>query len=454
MSTEFDQAKAIGDAVLYEGYLLYPYRASAAKNQLRWQFGVLMPPAVASPHAGEHSDAFFECLLEPGPHAVCHLKLRFLQAQHRSAEERTRDGYRPVEVLNVDGAEYTTWDEAVEREVDVVLPVPELIAQRNTVPYVVGGEERAERLGRAGRLVRRTWPVSGELRLKAEPLAGPYGGLRLRVEVVNTTQWFEQDCPRQIVLRHALLAAHVVLAVNSGRFMSLTDPPEWARPATEECRNERMWPVLIGENDNAMLASPIILYDHPAIAAESAGELFDGTEIDEILTLRTMALTDAEKREARATDERAKAVVDRVDAMPPELLERLHGTIRYLRSVTGPASPPEEDGIFGNRGVPWWDPAAEESVSPETDTVVVSGVALAAGSRVRLRPGHRRTDAQDMFLTGRIATVRAVLSDVDGNRHLAVTVDEDPAAQLQHAHGRYRYFAPDEVEPLPAGEAR
>ena len=97
--------------------------------------------------------------------------------------------------------------------------------------------------------------------------------------------------------------------------------------------------------------------------------------------------------------------------------------------------------------VPWWDPGADRTVSPETDGVVVAGVTVAKGSRVCLRPGQRRADAQDMFLAGRLATVEAVFLDVDGNRHLAVTLDEDPAADLQRWHGRYLYFSPDEVEP-------
>ena len=154
-----------------------------------------------------------------------------------------------------------------------------------------------------------------------------------------------------------------------------------------------------------------------------------------------MALTEDEKREARATDERAAAIIDRVDNMPPELLERLHGAVRYLQGVEG--EPGEEEPEL----VPWWDPGADRTVSPETDGVVVAGVTVAKGSRVRLRPGQRRADAQDMFLAGREATVEAVFLDVDGNRHLAITLDEDPAADLQRWHGRL-YFSPDEVEPL------
>jgi hypothetical protein len=230
-----------------------------------------------------------------------------------------------------------------------------------------------------------------------------------------------------------------------------------------------MWPVLIGDHERseAMLVSPIILYDNPAIAEESQGDLFDSTEIDEILTLRTMTLTDEEKRQARATDPRAKQLVDRVDSMPQELLDRLHGTVRYLRSVTGEsarddvielreltddadreATDIEATDITAKPDVPWWDPGADASVSPGTDSVVVAGVEVANGSKVRLRPVLRRSDAQDMFLKDRVATVRAILSDVDGDRYVAVTLDDDPGADLQNTHGRFRYFSPDEVQPL------
>ena len=88
---------------------------------------------------------------------------------------------------------------------------------------------------------------------------------------------------------------------------------------------------------------------------------------------------------------------------------------------------------------------------PETDSVEVSGVALAKGSRVRLRPKLQRADAQDMFLDGRVARVEAVFVDVENNNYLAVTLEDDPAADLYQSHGRFLYFQPDEVEPL-AGE--
>jgi hypothetical protein len=190
-----------------------------------------------------------------------------------------------------------------------------------------------------------------------------------------------------------------------------------------------------------VLVAPIILPDQAEIAPESPGDMFDATEIDEILTLRVMTLTEDEKAAARGTDPRAAAIIDRCDSMPDEVLERLHGARREVPPAVEPPTDP----------APWWDPGADESVSPETDFVLVGDVAVSKGSRVRLRP-TRRADAQDMFLAGRAAVVTAVLSDVDGGTHVAVVLEDDPAADLHDWYGRYWYFGSDELEPLPSPE--
>ncbi|MGH3924466.1 MAG: hypothetical protein ACRDTT_16670, partial [Pseudonocardiaceae bacterium] len=408
-----DVAREVADAVLFEGYLLYPYRASARKNQVRWQWGVLVPPAYADLGHGEYATSHTECLLEPGTDPVLHLRLRFLQLQHRSG------GEGPV----------PEFDEAVEREVDEVVAISELLDTERIVPVTVPGGSETE-----DGLTRQRWALDGEIRLSARRLEGPYGVVQLTVEVVNTAQWADQDAERHVALRHSLLAAHTVLALTGGEFISLLDPPEWAKLAVTACRNDRVWPVMVGEpgRRDVILSSPIILYDHPVIAPESPGELFDGLEIDEILTLRTMTLTDEEKAEARATDERVRKLMDRVDSMPPEMLDKLHGAIRYLDKSPSGGSSREPDPIqtITTPGTPWWDPGADASVNPDTDSVVIAGVEVAKGSKVLLTPGSRRTDAQDMFLAGRTATVAAVLLDVDGDTHVAVTLDDDPGADI------------------------
>ena len=331
-------ARRVADAILYEGYLLYPYRSSARKNQSRFQFGVLMPPAYRAVNDCEPAASQTECLLECPEGAMVTVVTRFLHLQRRQVE--TVDGpagFRAVASVEVDGSEVITWDEAAEREHRAAAPLADLLAREVDAVFEVPGSESVEMLsdsrGRtAGRLVRRQAPLAGTIRMRAERLPGPYGALRLRVTIENHTT---PDGPlrrREDGLRLALIATHALIHVPGGSFLSLTDPPEWAAPYAAACVNKATWPVLAGPEEcrELVLSSPVILYDHPRIAAESAGELFDSTEIDEILTLRTLALTDEEKREARATDPRAAALLDRVDGLPPEMLERMHGAIRYL----------------------------------------------------------------------------------------------------------------------------
>ncbi len=470
-----EQARRVADAILYEGYLLYPYHQSARKNQVRFQFGVLMPPAYGEVDACEPSASQTECLVECRSDAQVRILVRFLQLQRRTVQSIAPDTgeLEDVGTLHLDGIEHTTWDEAAEREQQAEVPVADLLARDANLEFHCGAGESAQYLTdtagrRAGRLLRRWNALNGMIRVHAERVAGPYGALRLRVRIENHTTPAAPLLHRDDGLRHSLVAAHALIAVPGGTFLSMTDPPEWAAADVAACANIGTWPVLAGPDDcrDLVLSSPVILYDHPQIAPESAGDLFDATEIDEILTLRTLALTDSEKQQARATDPRAAQLMDRLDDMPPEMLERMHGAIRYLKSApagaaavaaaTTPGAGPERDDgidwpapqITDRPSVPWWDPGSDTSVSPETDGIVIDGVRVAAGSRVRMRPGTRRADAQDLFLVGRVARVEAVLHDVDGQVHLAVTPEDDPAADLQRNHGRFLYFAPDEVEPI------
>jgi hypothetical protein len=242
---------------------------------------------------------------------------------------------------------------------------------------------------------------------------------------------------KEEAIRSSLIGAHLLLEAYDGTFVSLLEPPPDATSAAARCRQHRCWPVLAGPpgSADAVLGAPIILYDHPQIAEQSPGALFDATEIDEILTLRVMTMTEAEKAEARATDPKARAIVDRCDSMSPADLQQLHGVLH--------------DPTFETADMPWWDPVADASVHPGTDAVVVNGVRVTKGSLVRVHPS-RRADAQDLFFAGRVARVTAVLGDVDGETHVALVLVDDPAADLHDWYGRYLYFAPDELEPLTA----
>jgi hypothetical protein len=229
----------------------------------------------------------------------------------------------------------------------------------------------------------------------------------------------------------------------------LLEPPPEAAAAASRCVQHRCFPVLAGPpgSRDILLISPIILYDHPEVAEQSGAALYDCTEIDEILTLRVMTMTDEEKAQARATDPRAARIIDQCDAMSPEDMARLHGVLRDPHSLNLQAGLVPEI----PEGVDWWDPLADDAVRPEIDAVLVNGVRVARGSRVRLRP-RRHADAQDIFVAGKTARVASVHEDVEGNKHVGVVVEDDPAADMHDWYGRYLYFSPDEVEPLEAGQ--
>ena len=142
--------------------------------------------------------------------------------------------------------------------------------------------------------------------------------------------------------------------------------------------------------------------------------MFDSTEIDEILTLRVLTLTDEEKAQARATDPRAAAIIDRCEQLSPEELQRLHGILRDPHAG--------EQALTGDD---WWAAEAAAPVSPETDAVVVAGTPVrarqprpAAARPARRRPGHvpRRPG-------GRVSAVHV---DLDGETHVAVTLRRRP----------------------------
>jgi hypothetical protein len=497
-SPHLAQALSVADAILYEGYLLYPYRQSSRKNQARFQFGVLMPPAYATVDQFEPPASQTECLAEARDDATVQILVRFLHVQRRTVQRapahpaggpQDATGWADVPTLTVDGTEYTRFTEATEREVTAELAVAELAGPGVSVPFQIEAGETADDLADsggtlAGRLMHQWDTLSGVLRVRAERVAGPFQALKLHLRIENHTAPAIPLTDRDDGLRFALVAAHALIGLPGGSFISMTDPPEWASGEVAACHNEGTWPVLAGppECRDLMLSSPVILYDHPQIAPESAGDLFDATEIDEILTLRTLALTDEEKREARATDPRAADLIDRLDGLPPEMMEKLHGAIRYLEPgagpVVGPAGPvgptagpvgpaagpvgpaagpvgpfpgapaADEVPVFQTPDVPWWDPGSDSSVSPESDEVLIAGVPVGRGSKVLMRPGARRADAQDLFLAGREALVEAVLHDVDGQVHVAVTPVDDPMAELQQAQGRFLYFAPDELQPI------
>jgi hypothetical protein len=462
----WDRARAIADAVLYEGYLLYPYRATSSKNQSRWQFGVVGPPGASDTGLGEEDTLSAQFLIDGDSELT--LVLRFLQLQHRRAERDVGGGaFEPVDELTSGLQSWVTWDEAVECELSFGPVNLADLEQPRTLPVAVTAGTDTEDVD-SGRLIRTREAIQAELSISVERDDGLN---RVNVSVRNTGP---AAADKDSAIATSLIGTHIIGEVVGGEFVSLLEPPDSAAGPVSRCTRHRCFPVLAGRpgERDLLLISPIILYDHPEIAEQSEGALFDSCEIDEILTLRVMTMTDEEKAQARATDPLAAELIDRCDSMSPDAMQQLHGILRNPHAIGGQerSDPGISLGLEHNdprldeldeqmrsaglipeipEGVDWWDPLADNAVRPDIDAVLVNGVRVAAGSRVRLRPS-RRADAQDIFFAGKSARVTSVHEDVDGQKYVGVIVEADPDIEMPDSYGRYLYFAPDEVEPLDA----
>jgi hypothetical protein len=303
----FDGVEKIAAAILYEGYILYPYRPTAIKNRQRWNFGTLYPRTYAEARRPEEAFRLVaECLVVADTTASLDIRLSFLQLLRREDHADTLTDPS------------LAWEEAIER----------------------GSEHSGLRLSD---LI--TSPISLKLQIDELQIALTLRGRRLEngacwlhLEVQNTTPLLSgAQAKREEALPLSLVSAHLVLGLTGGEFISLLDPGEIYRESAAACSNVGVFPVLAGEEPDRsmMLCSPIILYDYPKVAPESAGDFFDGTEMDEMLTLRVLTLTDAEKQEMRTGDPRARKILERTEALTSEAMLKAHGIIRDLREIRG-----------------------------------------------------------------------------------------------------------------------
>src|ERR1700723_269340 len=356
----------IAKAVLYEGYILYPYRRSAIKNRQRSNFGVLASREYCEANpAGENSSFQVECLARETAGSILSVKLRFLRLVERTVGEVSpplaqwpesgSPAFLPVQSLTFNGRTYEPWQEAADCEIEVQANLQDLLLAPQSLKFALLAASECEALrddssAIAGVILRNQEAVSGEISISAQTALE--GIIKLTIRATNTTaiktsengnrdfkRDFKRAFKREDALRQSLLSAHAILNIPGGEFISSIDPPLELQEAARSCKNQVVWPVLIGEEGtrDGMLASPIILYDYPQIAPESVGELFDGTEIDEILALRILTLTDEEKQEMRSGDDRARRILERTESLPPEHMMKLHGVLRGIRSANDEA---------------------------------------------------------------------------------------------------------------------
>ena len=445
-STQVDK---IADAILYEGYVLYPYRASSRKNRSRFTFGRVYPKSYSITQT--ESEPFVtqtECLLRRGrDEAVVDLRLRFLQPIIREVGLFTQplnglhgvpenESFRIVPEVHLDGRLYQSWQEAAEREIHLTRASLASLRDRvESIPFWFPASNEIEPIRDRAGLIRafirrRCAQIEGVGTASAERIDDWV--YKVTVTIANLTHVEEVDLTGEgAILLKTFASTHAILSVSNGEFISLLDPPPAYSSSGADCKNIGTWPVLVGEKTNGgadtMLSSPIILYDFPTIAPESPGELFDGTEIDEILTLRVLTMTDEEKSEMNQLDDKTRRILERTESLSKEELLGMHGEMRR----TGPF----------------------EHVSFDANTrpksVTIEGTELQVGDAVIIRP-KGRADVMDIALEGKIAVIESIEQDAEDRIYLALVLDEDPGRDLGLARqpGHRFFYGINEVEPF------
>lgn len=331
-------AQKVANAVLYEGYMLYPYRPSAIKNRQRWTFGILYPPAYGEVNSGtERCGMHSECLLQVKGDAAVQVSFRFLHLVARQVAQKIEGRLEAVPSLVVDDRIIESWDEGIERTVEFELPPLGISQQCIEFSFQarVESESLRDKSGSVvGSISRTQHEVRGAVSIASDTMRD--GVLKLTIDVTNTTSLPPEALDRNSALLRSLLSAHIILRADGGEFVSLLDPPENFKEAANACKNVGNFPVLVGDRGqrDMLLCSPIVLYDYPQIAPESAGDFFDATEIDEMLTLRVMTLTDKEKDEMRLADDHVRKLLQRTEESAREQLMRTHGTLRSMHRLS------------------------------------------------------------------------------------------------------------------------
>jgi hypothetical protein len=376
-----DALAQLVDSLLWEGYALYPYTPTATKNATPTPFGIVYPPAYAATLASTYDHLELRCVLEAPPDAVLAAEVRLLAPggeRHQAVERR----------IELPGA--------------MVGALARAPASKRTSVACAGESP----------------PLAVELILDASEVGR--GQYEVRLRVANDTL-VSSGLDRPRALGRSLLSTHPILRVQGGRFVS---------PLERPCQSTNTYPVLASPADDVVLGAAIVLPDHPEIAPESRGGLFDSTEIEEALLLHVQALSDAEREEIERQDPAVREMIARAAAATPEEIVALHGrvTVRDPHTTEPPAEPP---GLA--------DPRAGEQ------TADVDGVTFRRGAAVVIRP-QPDADLHARMLDGRTATIERIFTDYDGRTHLGVTIDDDPGQELMRETGRYLFFFAEEVE--------
>jgi hypothetical protein len=436
----FDGAEKIATAILYEGYILYPYRPTSVKNRQRWNFGTLYPRVYAEAQRPPESFRLVaECIAIADESAALDVKISFLQLirQGRRPDRKGQAGELTDQLTDPSLA----WEEAVEQTLEQSqIRIQNLFA--NPIELMLKIDSSALPKDHSS---SANTTLEVVLKIRAEQAGAR--GCKLHVEIENATPLSSGAASRRDeALPQSFVSTHVLLGITGGEFVSMLDPQQTHVKAVAECENMGVFPVLVGTapERSMMLCSPIILYDYPQIAPESEGDFFDGTEMDEMLTLRVLTLTDSEKQQMREGDSRTRKILERTENLTPEMMLKAHGVVRSMREIRENAVP--KDTPFTA-----WNPFEETKAPPES--VTVFGVPLRVGDRVRLWP-QKTADIMDLALKGKVAVIEAIEQDFEDQIQFAVVLDDDPGREfgMMRQPGHRFFYSPEEVEPVTEGE--
>jgi hypothetical protein len=479
-----DVVENLAKSLLYEGYALYPYTTTNAKNATPTPFGIVYPPAYAERGSTTYDHLQIQCVLEYEPAATVEGTVMFLVPsgkEYRAVEQSITIADTPVEFLE-------------------------------SVPAVVPVDVRDEG-GPGG--------VKGEVRLEVKRLAP--GAARVTLRIENRTEVPSEELAsldRPTALRRSMISVHPFVRTKGGKFVS---PLESTDARVAGCKNINSWPVLATEEDDAVLGAAIMLPEHPQIAPESKVNFFDNTEIEEALVLHAQTLTDDMLDEIGRQDPAVQDMIACARQVTPEELLKMHGRLqmkgageetlgstpdeapfeeRFSGSfqATPPRAPAGFDpshfplgqtqaggslhdpyAEFLQPAAPLPDPAADPEMPvfeglapmatggfssrfqatpprapegyedlPGLQEIEEDGRHFKRGDKVVLRLlMSDRQDAIDHMLSGKTATIERILKDYDGTIHLGVTVDGDPGQELLRESNRFMFFFLNEVEVLP-----
>ena len=386
---EANMLEQLVDSLLFEGYALYPYTPGATKNATPTPFGIVYPATYAATLTSTFDHLELRCVLEAPPDAALAGEIRFLAAggdRHQAVEHRIDLAGKMVGALDA-----------------APIELEKRIAGDGEIELVVG------------------------VSLQSRPLRDGTFEVMLRIE--NRT-----ECPagldRAGALTYSLLSTHPIARVSGGRFIS---------PLERLCNSINTYPVLATSTDDAVVGAAIVLPDHPQIAPESRGGLFDSTEIEEALLLHVQVLTDDERADIEAQgDPTLTEMINRASAATSEDIMALHGRVTIRDPAPETFRDPQTDS-------PPTEPPGLEDPRAGQDEAVIDGKTFRRGGKVVIRP-KPDADLHARMLDGRTATIERIFTDYDGKMHLGVTVDDDPGQELMRETGRYLFFFAPEVE--------